>query len=92
MRTIHKHVINHHPRRPCGQVPHGGRVIHVESQTPDPREVSVWFDVNDTAPLTPRIFEAFVTGGRIPLGAGYVSTHLLAGGAFVLHLFEVTPA
>lgn len=91
MRTIHKHPLNAHlPGRQSIHVPFGARVLNVQAQGPDEFALSIWFDVEDGAAPSKRLFEFFVTGGFPPGGAEYISTHVLLGGQFVLHLFEVT--
>ena len=90
MRTIHKYTV--HAGDTYAQTittSFAARPVHAAYQHGDPELISVWFELDNEAPRMPRTLLFVMTGGEVPEGAGYISTHQFNGGRFVLHLYEL---
>jgi hypothetical protein len=72
-------------------LPEGAEILHVQEQNQTAR---LWALVDTTAKLVTRKFSVVGTGAKIPFDlrrAKYIATFSWLGGAFIWHLFELTP-
>jgi hypothetical protein len=91
MRTIHKFQLD--TRSPGPQkiwTDPEARVLHVQAQGTDDSVVSIWVEVDASAAVVEHQVMFFLTGGYPPAHARFIATHLMHGGSFVLHLYDVT--
>jgi hypothetical protein len=70
-------------------IPKNAKVLHADEQQ---ENIYVWVEVDPSAEMEERSFEAFGTGDPIPHEEGverkYISTCKLSGGTLVFHIYE----
>lgn len=69
-------------------MPQGAEIVMVDTQQ---AQLSLWADVDTTAPREPREFLVVGTGERIPEDATYVGSFDLHNGYYIFHVFETEP-
>lgn len=88
--TVHKISVPVNDQAVEFELSPDARILHVGCQSPDPRWVSIWYEVQE--PILSKVtrrFRVFGTGHPIPLGAFYFGTAIVPGQALVWHVYEV---
>lgn len=85
MKKLFKYIMSGKERMVEIPMPIGAKIISIGNQL---EKISIWAEVETTAPNELRVFHILSTGDELKQNSKYIGTVVLRGGTSVSHIYE----